>query len=119
MRFPKIKMVDKIQYGNYHRELSCYFDFKFLAPLSDCQQMVQTSDRKENYNGVKIDGKMCFKENIVFIRMQKLINLQNKVNNELKWLRSQSLNPESVAEISEKILPEFTYITGKERQCIS
>ena len=51
--------------------------------------------------------------------MHKLINLQNKVNNELKWLRSQSLNPESVAEISEKILPEFTYITGKERQCIS
>ena len=28
-------MVDKIQFGNYHGELSCYFDFKFMVPLSD------------------------------------------------------------------------------------
>ena len=27
------------------------------------------------------------------IRMHKLINLQNKVNNELKWLQSQFLKP--------------------------
>ena len=40
--------------------------------------------------------------------MHKLINLQNKVNNELKWLQSQSLKPESVAEIPENILPEFS-----------
>ena len=34
-------MVDKIQYGNHRGELSCYFGFKFLVPLSDCQQIVQ------------------------------------------------------------------------------
>ena len=34
------------------------------------------------------------------------INLQNKVNNELKWLQSESLKPEGVAEIQENILPE-------------
>ena len=48
--------------------------------------------------------------------MHKLINLQNKVNNELKWLQSQSLEPEGVAEIPENILPEFPLILleGKE-----
>ena len=45
MHFPKVKMVDKIQYGNYHGELSCYFGFKFLVPLSDCQQIVQKKKR--------------------------------------------------------------------------
>ena len=44
------------------------------------------------------------------IRMYKLINLQNKVNNELKWLQSQSLKPEDVAEIPENILTEFSLI---------
>ena len=54
---------------------------------------MQTFDRKINYNGVKIGEKICFREDIdVFIRMYKLINLQNSVNNELKWL--QSLKPE-------------------------
>ena len=58
----------------------------FLVPLSDCQQKVQTFDRKRKYNGVKIGGKICFREDIyVLIRMYKLINLQNRVNNELKW----------------------------------
>ena len=52
MYFPKIKMVDKIQYGNYHVELSCYFGFKLLVPLSDCQQIVQMFDRRKNYDGV-------------------------------------------------------------------
>ena len=48
---------------------------------------MQTFDRKKNYNGVKIGEKICFREDIdVFIRMHKLINLQNSVNNELKWL---------------------------------
>ena len=36
MHFPKIKMVDKKQYGNYYGELSCYLGFKFLVSLSDC-----------------------------------------------------------------------------------
>ena len=31
-------MIDKIQYDNYHGELSCYFDFKFLVPLSDANK---------------------------------------------------------------------------------
>ena len=31
-------MAEKIQYGNFHVELSCYFDFKFLVALSDCQK---------------------------------------------------------------------------------
>ena len=52
MYFPKIIMVDKIQYGNYHGELSCYFGFKLLVPLSDCQQIVQMFDRRKNYDGV-------------------------------------------------------------------
>ena len=51
--------------------------------------------------------------------MHKLINLQNKVNNELKWLQSQSLKPEGVAEIPENILPEFSLILleGRENAC--
>ena len=44
-----------------------------------------TFDRRKNYNGVKNSGKICFTEDIdVFIRMYKLINLQNKANSELK-----------------------------------
>ena len=31
-------MVHKIQYGTYHGELSCYFGFNFLIPLSDCNK---------------------------------------------------------------------------------
>ena len=50
-----------------------------------------------------------------FIRTYKLINLQNKVNNELKGLQSQSLKPEGVAEIPENILPEFSLILLKGR----
>ena len=58
----------------------------FLVPLSDCQQIVPTFERRKNYNGVKIGGKIFFREDIdVFIRMHKLINLQNSVKNELKW----------------------------------
>ena len=57
-----------------------------LVPLSDCQQIVQTFDRGKNYDGVKIGGEICFREDIdVFIRIHKLINLQNSVNNQLKW----------------------------------
>ena len=113
-------MVDKIQYGNYHGELSCYFGFKFLVPLSDWQQTVQTFSRRKNYNGVKIDGKICFREDIVaIIRMHKLINLQNNVNNELRWLQSQCLKPEAVAKIPENILPEFSLIlmAGRDNAC--
>ena len=33
------------------------------------------------------------------ILKHKLINLQNSVDNELKWLQSQTLKPEGVAEI--------------------
>ena len=54
-------MVDKIQYGNYHGELYYYFGFKFLVPLPDCQQIVQTFDRRKNCNGVQIHGKICFR----------------------------------------------------------
>ena len=74
----------------------------------------------KNYNGVKIDGKICFGEDIdAFIRMHKFINIQNKVNNELKWLPSQSLMPEGVAEIPGNILPEFSLILleGSENAC--
>ena len=55
----------------------------------------------------------------VFIRKHILIKLQNKVNNELKWLQSQSLKPEGVAEIPENILPEFSLILpeGKNNAC--
>ena len=42
--------------------------------------------------------------------MHKLIKLQNEVNNELKWFQSQSLKPESVAEIPKNILLEFSLI---------
>ena len=45
-------------------------------------------DRRKDYNRVKIAGKIYFREDIdVFIRIHKLINLQNNVNNELKWLQ--------------------------------
>ena len=47
-------------------------------------------------------------------------NLQNNVNYELKWLQSESLKPEGVAEIPENILPEFSlYNTGRKRKCMS
>ena len=51
--------------------------------------------------------------------MHKLINLQNKVNNELKWLQSQSLKAEGVAEIQENILPEFSLmlLEGRKNAC--
>ena len=51
--------------------------------------------------------------------MHKLINLQDKVNNELKWLQSQSLIPEGVAEIPENNLPEFSlmFLEGGENAC--
>ena len=61
-----------------------------------------------------------FREDIdVFIRKHKLINLQNKVNNELKWLQSQSLMPEGVAEIPENNLPEFSLmlLEGRQNAC--
>ena len=45
-------------------ELSCYFSFKYLIPLSNCQQIVETLTDEKNYNGVKIDGKTCFREDI-------------------------------------------------------
>ena len=116
MLFPKVKMVHKIQYGNYHGELSCYFGFKFLVSLSDGQQIVQTFDRRKNYNGLKVDGKICFRGDIdAFVRMHKLINLRNNINNELKWLQSQSLMPEGVVEIPENFLPEFVLILLEER----
>ena len=38
------------------------------------------------------------------------INIQNKVNNELKWLQSQSLKAEGVTEIPENNLPEFSLL---------
>ena len=113
-------MVDKIQYCNYHGELSFFFGFKFLVPLSDYQQIVQTFDRRKKFNGVRNHGKIRVREDIdVFIRMHKLINLRNNVNNELKWLQSQSLKPEGVTEISENILPEFSFILsgGRDNAC--
>ena len=58
--------------------------------------IVQTFDRRRNYNGVKINRKICFRGDIVvYVKMHKLINLQNSVNNE----------PEDVAEVLESILP--------------
>ena len=53
-------------------ELSCYFSFKYLIPLSNCQQIVETLTDEKNYNGVKTDGKTCFREDIdAFIRIHK------------------------------------------------
>ena len=51
--------------------------------------------------------------------MHELINLQDKVNNEIKWLQPQSLMPEGIAEIPENILPEFSLmlLKGKENSC--
>ena len=51
--------------------------------------------------------------------MHELINLQDKVNNELKWLQSQSLKPEGVAEVPGNILPEFLLILleGRDNAC--
>ena len=106
MHFPKLKMVDKIQYGNYHEELSCYFGFKSLVLLSDREQIVQTFDRRKNYNAVKIDGKIRFREDIdAFITMHKI------------W--SQSLKPGDVAEIPENILPESSLmlLEGRDNAC--
>ena len=65
-------------------------------------------------------GKYAFGEDIdAFIRMHKWINLQNKENNELKWLQSQSLKPEGVAEVPGNILPEFLLILleGRDNAC--
>ena len=65
-------------------------------------------------------GKYAFGEDIdAFIRMHKLINLQNKVNNALKWFQSQSLKPEGLAEVPRNILPEFLLILleGRENAC--
>ena len=47
------------------------------------------------------------------------ICLQNKVNNELKWLQSQSLKPQGVAEIQVNILPEFSLmlLEGRKNAC--
>ena len=41
------------------------------------------------------------------------------MNNELKWLQSRSLKPESVAEIPETILTEFslTSLEGRDMAC--
>ena len=67
-----------------------------------------------------MDRKICFREDTdAFIRMHELINLQDKVNNELKWLQSQSLKPEGLAEIPENILPEFSLmlLDGREIAC--
>ena len=51
--------------------------------------------------------------------MHELINLRNNMNNELKWLQSRSLKPESVAEIPETILTEFslTSLEGRDMAC--
>ena len=47
--------------------------------------------------------------------MHKLINLQNKKHNELKWFGSQSLKLEGIAKILENILPEFSLILLERR----
>ena len=62
----------------------------------------------------------AFGEDInAFIRMHKLINLQNEVNNALKGFQSQSLKPEGVAEVPGNILPEFLLILleGRDNAC--
>ena len=72
---------------------------------------MQTFDRRHKYNRAKIDGKICFREDIdAFIRIHKLINSQNNVQNKLNWLQSQSLKPYGVAEILEIISLEFSLI---------
>ena len=55
----------------------------------------------------------------ILMPLLECINLQNKVNNELKWLQPQSLKPEGVAEIPENNLPEFSLILleGRENAC--
>ena len=98
-------MVDKIQYN--------YPVISILNICSFIKLPINSAnfDRWKNYNGVKIDGKICFSEDIdAFIRMHKLINLQNKTNNELKWLQSQSLNPEGIVG---------SHIVGRKTECMS
>ena len=49
-------------------------------------KIVQVLDRRKTYNGIKIDGKICFRVDIdAFIKIHKLINSQNNVN--IKWLQ--------------------------------
>ena len=81
---------------------------------------MQTFDKRKNYNGVKIDGEICFREDIdAFNRMHKLMNLWKNVSNEKKWLQSQYMKTEFVAEIPENILPEFSLILleGTDNAC--
>ena len=47
--------------------------------------------------------------------MHKLLNLQKKTNNELKWLQSQSLKRKGVTEIPENILPKCSLVLLEER----
>ena len=71
-------------------------------------------------NSLRVSCKRALREDIdAFIRMHKLINLQNKINKELKWLQSQSLKPQGVAEIPENTLPEFSLILleGRDNTC--
>ena len=49
-------------------------NFWFLYQTA--KKTVQAFDRGKNYDAVKIDGEICFREDIVtLIRMHKLINL--------------------------------------------
>ena len=81
------------------------------------KQYKRLTERK--INGENTDGKICFREDIdAFIRMHKLINLQNNGNNELKWFQLQS-EPEGFGEIPENILREFSLILleGRDNAC--
>ena len=72
-------------------------------------------------SSLRVSCKRALREDIdAFIRMHKLIDLQNKINKELKWLQSQSLKPQGVAEIPENTLPEFSLILlleGRDNTC--
>ena len=74
MHFSRVKCVDKIQYDNYHGDLSCYFDFKFFISLFRLLTNSSNVWRSKTYNGVKMGGKTCFRKDIdFFIRMHKLV----------------------------------------------
>ena len=81
-------------------------------------KIVQAFDRRKTYNGIKNDGKICFRVDVdAFIKMHKLINLQNNVN--IKQLQEQFLKPEGVAESPENILTQFSLILleGRDNAC--
>ena len=69
---------------------NCYFALKFLVPLSECQQIVQTFDWRKNYNKYWWEDKQCHNlwSQKVWLKFQKTLHHQNRPNNG-KWFLTQ------------------------------